>query len=296
MKTHSLPLRVVLIALLFGTAAHARTLDRVMAVVGTEPILESEVETRLALIKKSPVYSNILGLDPKVIDTNAVLNMMIEEKILASVTEEMKATVSDVDVQKQVDSIARSNNITRKQLEDSLRKEGIPFDAYANNIRMQLQKRAVFERELRAAGSIGETELKSLYLKKASKEFEVTLLEAPKAKQAGIMKSFQGGTEKWDTLSKKYPTTELGWVNPSTLKAPLGKAVGSSQAGQLIGPHKVGKISALVYIASERVGSDEEFDKVKDQLSAELQALAYQDRFQSWLEAKKKEMHIVVNK
>ena len=296
MKTYSLPLRIFFFSLFIATSANATTLDRVMAVVGTEPILQSDVEGRLALIKKSPVYSNILGLNPKDIDADAVLNMMIEEKILASVTEEMKAPVSDTDVQKQVDSIARQNNITRKQLEASLRNEGIPFDAYANNIRMQLQKRAVFERELRAAGSIGETELKSLYMQKASREFELILLEVPKAKQASVVKSFKDGSEKWDTLSKKYSTTELGWVSTANLKASLAKAVASSKTGQLIGPHQVGKVSALVYVSSERVGSDEEFEKVKEQLSGELQAQSYQERFQAWLEAKKKEMHIVVNK
>jgi peptidyl-prolyl cis-trans isomerase SurA len=266
-----------------------------MAVVGTEAILESDVDDRLTLIKKSPVYSSILGIDAKTVDASGVLDMMIEEKILAAVTDEMKATVSDVDVQKQVDSIARQNNITRKQLEGSLKSEGIPFDAYANNIRMQLQKRTIFERELRAAGGVGDTELRQLYMKRATREYELILLEAPKAQQSAVLKSFRN-QDDWTQLAKKYPTTELGWVSPSNLKAALAKAVTGAKAGQLIGPHQVGKVSALIYIAGERVGSDEEFEKVKDQLAGELQAQDYGNRFKSWIEAKKREMHIVVNK
>jgi parvulin-like peptidyl-prolyl isomerase len=295
-KTHSLPLRFSFFLVFLAFQAQAKTLDRVMAVVGTEPILQSEVEDRLSLIQRSPVYSNILGLNPKSVDQGSVLEMMIEEKILAAVTDEMKATVADVDVQKQVDSIAKSNNITRKQLEASLKSEGIPFEAYANNIRMQLQKRTIFDRELRAAGGVGENELRNLYQKRAMREFELILLEAPKAQQASTLKSFKEGSSSWSELSKKFPTTELGWVQPSSLKASLAKAVVSAKGGQLIGPHQVGKVSALIYVAAERVGSDEEFEKVKDQLSGELQAQNFGSRFASWLEAKKKEMHIVVNK
>ncbi|MEO5668724.1 MAG: hypothetical protein ABIR96_11750, partial [Bdellovibrionota bacterium] len=222
--------------------------------------------------------------------------MMIEEKILAAVTDEMKAGVADADVQKQIDSIARQNSISRKQLETSLAKEGIPFEAYANNIRMQLQKRTIFERELRAVGGVGDTELRNLYQKRASREFALVLLEAPKTQQVGIQKSFAAGKAPWQDLSKKYPTTDLGWVAPSSLKAPLAKAVLASKGGQLIGPYKVGKVAALIYVAGERVGSDEEFDKMKEQLSGELQAQNFGTRFQSWIEAKKKEMNIVVNK
>lgn len=267
-----------------------------MAVVGTEPILQSEVEDRLTLIQKSPVYSNILGLNPKTVTSESVLEMMIEEKILVAVTDEMKASVSDADVLKQVDSIAKQNNISRQQLETSLKSEGIPFDAYASNIRMQLQKRTIFERELRAAGGVGEAELRSAYLKRAGKEFELVMLQVPSAQQAGIRKSFKGTPAEWDALSKKHPTTELGWIQPTSLQPSLAKAVRASKAGSLIGPHRVGKISALIYVASERIGSDEEFEKVKDQLAGEVQSQNFGERFKSWLETKKKEMHIVVNK
>jgi len=295
-KIASLSLYFFVYSFLIAPTAFAKTLDRVRAVVGTEAILQSEVEDRLLLIRKSPVYSNILGIDPKTVDESAVLDLMVEEKILSSVIEEMKATVSDVDVQKQVDSIARQNNITRKQLEASLKGEGIPFEAYAANIRMQLQKRTIFERELRSTGGVGDTEVKNLYLKRATRDFDLVLLEAPATQHAAILRDFKAGTRTWDVLAKTYRTTELGWVQPSNLKAPLGKAVAASKGGQLIGPHKVGNISALVYVAGERVGSEEEFERVKEQLASELQARNFGDRFASWIDAKKKEMHIVVNK
>jgi parvulin-like peptidyl-prolyl isomerase len=273
----------------------SKSLDRVRAVVGTSPILQSEVEDRHSLIKNSSVYSNILGINPQNFSENDVLDLMIEEQIVATVTEELNAAVSDADVQKQIESIAKQNNLSRDQLIASLKNEGIPFDAYARNIRTQLQKRAIIERELRANANVSDAELRNEYYKRAKNEFDLVILEVPPKQQKEILASFSSGAIKWDELSKKFPTTELGWIQPANLKKDLAAAIEKSSSGSLIGPHKVGQKSALIFISAERKGSDEEFESVKGQLLAELQTLSFNNRFRAWLDGKKKSMQIIVN-
>lgn len=276
-------------------ALASKPLDRVRAVVGTSPILQSEIEDRHSLIKNSSVYSNILGIDPKNLSENDVLDLMIEEQIVAAVTEELNAAVTDADVQKQIESIAKQNNLTRDQLTGSLKNEGIPFEAYARNIRTQLQKRAIFERELRANANVSDAELRNEYYKRAKSEYDLVILEVPAKQQKEVLASFSSGSIKWDELSKKFPTTELGWIQPANLKKDLAAAIEKSSSGSLIGPHKIGQKSVLVFVSAERKGSDEEFEAVKGQLSAQLQSLTFNDRFRTWLDGKKKSMQIIVN-
>lgn len=264
--------------------------------MGTTPILQSEVEDRHSLIKSSPVYSSITGIDPKKLDENDVLEMMIDEQIISVVTDELNASVNDADVQKQIDSIAKQNNVNREQLMASLKTEGIPFDAYAYNIRTQLQKRAIFERELRASGAVSDAELRTEYYKRAKSEYDITLLEVPSKTQKSVLQSFSKREVKWEDISKKYPSTELGWIQPESLKKELASAISKASTGELIGPYKVGSKSALIFIAAERKGSDEEFEAVKGQLAAQTQSISFNDRFKTWLDAKKKSMQIVINK
>lgn len=286
----------LLFFVLLSPLSYSKELDRVRAVIGSTPVLQSDVENRLNLIKSSPVYSNILGLDSQKIQEDGILDLIIEEQIITAVTEELNAPVADVDVQKQIDQIAKQNNISRDQLLASLKSEGIPFEAYASNIRNQLQKRAIFERELRSSNALSEAELRKEYYKMAKSEYELLVLEAPSRDHKKILDSFQKRESKWDDLNKKYPTTELGWIQPENLKSDLAQAIAKSSTGELIGPYKVGERMALIFVSAERRGSDEEFETVKERLAAQLQSVSFNDRFRAWLDSKKKTMQIVVNK
>ena len=278
----------------FSEPVSARSLDRILAVVGSTPILQSDVKQRSSLIKSSAAYSNILGLGPKAGSPQKVLEMMIEEEVIAAASSEIDINISDTDVNKQIDSIARQNKIKRTQLVASLKQEGIPFDAYARNIKLQLQKRGIMERELRGQGGHSDSDLRKLYQERAMREYQIVLLDVPKNKQGQLKKDFKPAD--WDTVAIKYPTQDLGWVAASNLKKNLSSALRKSKTYSLIGPFNFGKTSQLVYIRGERFGSEEEFQKVKGQIAAGLQAKNAESRFNTWLETKKKEMHIVVNK
>ncbi len=278
---------------LSSTNAQAKVIDRILAVVGNQPILQSDLDARLKLLKKSKAYSNILGLDPKTIKEDSILQMMIEEEIISAVSQELELSVTDVDVNKQIDSIAHQNRINRDQLLQSLKSEGIPFESYALNIRLQLQKRGIIERELRGATNVDEADLRKTYQEQASREYQIVLLDVPKKQQGSIQKSFD--PDNWDELALKYPTQDLGWVASNNVKQNLADALKRAKINSLIGPMDIGGKTQLIFVRAERLGSEEEFQSIKGQLAAVTQSKNVESRFESWLQNKKKEMHIVVN-
>lgn len=293
-KPHSLLLFLLIFTVGFSTSGvNAKVIDRILAVVGNQPILQSEMESRLTLIQKNPSYSNILGLNPKNASAQSVLNMMIEEEVVNSVSKELEISVSDVDVNKQIDSIAHQNRIDRDQLVQSLKNEGIPFEAYARNIRLQLQKRGIIERELRGASNIDETALRKEYQERASREYQIILLDVPKKDQVKTQKAF--APSQWDELALKYPTQDLGWVAANNIKLNVADALKRAKINSMIGPIEIGGKKQLIFVRAERIGSEEEYQSIKGQLAAVTQSKNIESRFDAWIENKKKEMHIVVN-
>ncbi len=278
----------------FAPVVNAKVIDRILAVVGTEPILQSDLDSRVRLLNKSAAYSNILGLDKDAKAPSNVLKMMIEEKIISAASEELDISVSDLDVNKQIDSIAHQNKIDRSQLASSLKNEGIPFEAYARNIRLQLQRRGIIERELRGGSAVDDAALRKLYQENAAREYQIVLLDVPAKLQNQIRDNFN--PNQWDDLALKYPTQDLGWVASNNIKKNLSDVLKKSKINALAGPLMVGGKKQLIFVRGERIGSEEEFQQVKGQLSAMAQSKSIESRFDAWLEGKRQEMHIVVNK
>lgn len=271
-------------------------MDRVVAVVGDQPILESEIQKLKEQVKTSSVLAGIYRVDPKNVSDKSVLNWMLEEKIVHAAVKDLDVTVSDTEVDTQIASIAKQNNLTIDQLQSSLKREGVPFDVYKRNIRAQLERRNIFDRELRRGGGTSESDLRQVYEKKARPELEVLVIGADNAKELQKIKT-EIATAK--PLSKdveaKYSTDSLGWVSPDSLDTKVAKALMHSQVGDVVGPLPVGGKSRLLFVAGRRVGSEEEFQKIKGSLAQESQASDYEQRFAAWLERKKTEMHIVMN-
>ena len=91
---------VFLIALLAGTASRAQTLDRIIAVVDEEVILQSELEAQLQFFAlNNRVDPSTPGL------RDQVLESMITERLIIAKAREDSVTVTDEEVQKQLDMV-----------------------------------------------------------------------------------------------------------------------------------------------------------------------------------------------
>lgn len=297
MKAFSLVAIGVCLLPLFGQDISAKTLvDRVVAVVGDEPILQSDLDRLKGQIKSSAALASIYKVPQNQVSDTAVLKWMLEEKIVHAAVRDMDMPVADSEVDGQIASIAKQNNMTLEQLSGSLKHEGVPFDVYKRNIRAQLERRNVFDKELRRGGGVSEADIRRIYEQKAKPELNLFFIQGDSAKALQKTKADIAKTNmSLKNIQAQYDVEEFGWTSPDTLDEKVAKAVSSAQAGQVVGPVSLGGKPLLVFVAGRRVGSEDEFQKAKNSLSQEAQAEDYEKRFVSWLERKKAEMHIVMN-
>lgn len=146
MSNRDLFLRSFLLALRFvcflafclsGLRSAEAAVDRIVAVVEDEVILESELEKKLAGIKHN-LSQNNTPLPPDEILTRQVLERLIVDKIQVHLAEKSGLRIDDETVRQAVLKIAENNHMTPEQLRDSLRQEGISYADFIEQIRGEM--------------------------------------------------------------------------------------------------------------------------------------------------------------
>lgn len=149
--------------------ADERLLDKVIALVNSEPILYSEVEEQLALLVASR------RLDPNdstmVVEARKqVLEQLIEERIIVDYAQKQGINVTDDQISPQVEAAIqeakdRIGDDTRFQAE--LARQGLTLDALRERYRTEMRKEAmaqrIIEREIRSKVKITDTDVDTFF-------------------------------------------------------------------------------------------------------------------------------------
>jgi peptidyl-prolyl cis-trans isomerase SurA len=113
------------------------TVDRIVAVVEDDVILASELQKKMDGIKQSLAQSNT-QLPPDEILARQVLERLILEKIQMHLADKAGIRVDDETLRQAVQQIAQRNNLTPEELRASLRREGIEYTDFIEQIRGEI--------------------------------------------------------------------------------------------------------------------------------------------------------------
>jgi peptidyl-prolyl cis-trans isomerase SurA len=117
--------------------ARAGDVDRIVAVVEDDVILESELDRKVAAIKRSLAQNNT-PLPPGDILARQVLERLIIEKIQLHMAEKSGIRVDDETLRQAVLQIAQRNNMNPEELRNSLHREGIEYRDFVEQIRGEI--------------------------------------------------------------------------------------------------------------------------------------------------------------
>src|SRR5579885_2861586 len=142
-----LPAALLSIAGLALTATvHAQTrdlatqgdlLDRIAAVVNDGVVLESEVDSQMALVSER-LKQEKLELPPDNVLRRQVLDRLIMQQIEMQQAARAGIKVSDEQLNDALQEVAQRNNIKLAQLPEALAAQGIDYAAYRDTMRKEL--------------------------------------------------------------------------------------------------------------------------------------------------------------
>lgn len=124
-----------------------RELDRIVAVVNSDVITESELQQRVHTVALN-LRRQQIDLPPMDELRRQVLERLITERAISQRAKQTGIRVDDQMVNASIEQIARQNNITVEELRQKLSADGVAFSAFRNEIRDEITTQRLREREV----------------------------------------------------------------------------------------------------------------------------------------------------
>lgn len=146
---HGLTLLLTMAMMALSVTAHAerKVLDRVVAIVDDDVILQTELDARVNTIV-GRLSAQGTGLPPRQLLEERVLDQLISESIQLQMAAQMGMRISDNELNETLNNIARSNNLTLAQFEDQLAEEGVTYQQAREQIRNEMLSSRVQQRRV----------------------------------------------------------------------------------------------------------------------------------------------------
>lgn len=245
---------VAVVILSFGSAAHAQSLDRVIAVINDDVITRLELENRLTGLD-AEIKTKGGDSPPRDVLRKQMLQKMINDKLQLQTAMRMGLKVSENALDEAVMSVARNNKLTLRQLREALAAEGIPYALFRDSINTQMLINQIYTRLIRNRVVITEEELDGYIAngggKADAREYDIShilvrvaegaspeKLDIGRNKAKSIVSRIQRGmdfAEAAATYSEAPDAAQggrLGWRTPDQLPELFSDALGKIDVGR----------------------------------------------------------------
>jgi peptidyl-prolyl cis-trans isomerase SurA len=275
--------------------AQARVVEKIVALVGDDIILQSEVEDRAAPLMAE--ISAIANPTEREARTNAVrrevLERLIDDQLLAQQATELKLTVGNDEIDRAIAQIKKDYGLTDEQLRDELRKQGLSMAAYRTNTKKEILKYRVINIAVGSKINVGDSEVQSYYerhLKSANVQMRAshifiaipegadnaTVVEREKLAKSLLARAQQG--EDFAKLAREYSEDagtraeggDLGFIGRDILPKPLEELIFSMHVGDIRGPVRADRGYHVIKLVDKRVKDAKPLVEVQDDIRIRL--------------------------
>jgi parvulin-like peptidyl-prolyl isomerase len=304
--------------LLLPQLASAKLVDRVVAVVNDEIILDSELELFTAPNLRNPVDLDTTE-GQKLFDTmkRKYLDRLIESRLIAQQAADLKLSVTSDEVDRAIEEVKHQNNIDDAAFAEALKGQGFTMEAYRKNLKKQILELKVINTAVRSRVSVSEEEVKTAYHQSdrqyagerlahlreivllVPKDASSELVEKKRGLAARILSEAQGGHRPFKELAKAYSEADskaeggdLGFVQAGSLVDALGEVVRTMDPGDVRGPIRTAQGFSVLELVEWKSGNLKPYDEVKDQLKRQLYDQQVEKATASWVKELRKRAHV----
>lgn len=303
-----------------GLIASAKPVDKIVAIVNDQIITSSDVDKfRKRLNGSGLVDDALLKLnDTQTLmkDRNALLNHLIDEKIIDSEVKRKNMEVTIERVEQEIRNIAKGNGISRQQLQDALKAKGVSISQYQDFIKTSLERQGLIEREVTNKIRISDEDISSFYLSKkgasGAQIFEYTLAHivfSPKTggdeaavKRAQVVEEKLKNGQSFEKMAEQFSEDPnftkgglLGTFKAGEMLTEIDEAVRKMSPGEISSVVKTSNGYHLIKILKRTLISDPKLDEQREDIRRNLYADAFKRQFRLWLNQKRDDSFIKVN-
>jgi peptidyl-prolyl cis-trans isomerase SurA len=129
------------------TAPEIVEIDRIIAVVNNDVIVQSEMLTRMRVVIEQLENSGVPA-PPRDVLEKQVLEQLILDRLQMQIADGTGIRIDEETLNRQIADIARQNNLTLREFRDILERDGFVFATFREEIRKELIKTRVQQRQI----------------------------------------------------------------------------------------------------------------------------------------------------
>jgi peptidyl-prolyl cis-trans isomerase SurA len=307
--------------LFLAGALHAELVDRVVAIVNNDIILQSDLNQTLAVIGSTldeQGYSRSQRLQILKEQRGKILEQLIYDKLTDQQVKQHKIKIGDDEVDAAIERMRNLNRLSEDELRRQLELEGISYDDYRKQIKERMLRARLVNREVKSKIVITDEDVQSYYKAHADKygvhtkyELSHILIKVPPPADADAKKDalarinhvydgLQRG-ESFEELARKYseaPSAErsgsLGIFDIAILSDQIKQALKGLEAKQYTKVVDTDQGYQIFYVQSVNQAGGQGIEEVRSEIQEKLFSDVVDRKFNEWIKELRQRSHIQV--
>jgi peptidyl-prolyl cis-trans isomerase SurA len=242
-------------ALLLSASAHAAELDRIIAVVDEDVVMQSELDEQAARVRDA-LRQQQTEMPPTTVLERQVLERLVLEKIQIQVAAQAGIKVTEKELNRAVADIAKRNKLELPQFEKIIESEGISFSRFREQISQQIVIAKLRHEEVENRVKVSEQEIENFLRNQATEsesELEYKLshilvtipsgaseaeLKAARDKADDALRRIDAGEDFGDVAlrvsdgQQALEKGDLGWRKGAEIPSLFADAVSNMKVGE----------------------------------------------------------------
>ena len=306
--------------LLLPNPTRGEIVERIVAVVNSDVITLSELEEAGKQLFEQVKQSSLPEEREEKLRKarGAVLDQLIESKLLEQEIKNKKVEVTERDVDAAIEQIKQQNQVNEDELKAILAKDGITLSAYRRRLQDEIGKMRLISREIKSKIVIEEEELRKNYqdhLARFTDPAEVKVqqiffaipqyatgeqIASVRKESLAILERARHG-EDFAELARKYsqgPEAReggvLGFFKHKELRPEMEEVAFKLQTGEVSELIKSPEGLHILRVLERKGGEPKPFVEVQSQLRDEVMQAESERQFREWMKALKAKAYIEI--
>jgi len=306
-----------------GGVSATETVDRVVAVVNEDIIRLKELNVAFQPVAQE-VYAKNYG-DSKEQEIlyekrTEVLNRLIEETLVDQAVQKRGISVSSAEIDNALENIKSMNSFTDDDLRGYLSMNGMDMETYRNEIRQQILRSKLVNREVKANIVITDEEIRDYYESHPEKyekkpKYHLKNIYVPHAEDAGAPAGRTGRDKiseamaelnkgrAFESVAREYSESgnasnggDLGSFVLNDLRKDLKPVIKALQAGETSSIVETEQGFQIFYLKEIVKAPAKPFDAVADDIRSILYEQAVDEKFDEFLSSLRNASHIEITR
>ena len=307
------------------TSASSKVIESIVAIVNDDIITHTNTLEYKKKLRGNQFLDDTLVVNPSELLENPkmLITHMVDEKLMDTEVKKQNLSVTEERIEQEVQKIARSNRVSKRQLLQALKRENISFQDYKQFLKTKLERQALIERVIIPYIQISDEDIANYYYTRLQKgnskkapqfkynihhilfswgsreQKDIQMAQSQANKAHSLLKSgtnFESLTEKYN--KDKNPLISggsLGTFKSNELMVSFNAAVQSLKIGQFSQIVKGHNGFHVLRLTNKILIENPNLTKRRPEIHNALYQEAFRKRLSLWLDQKRHQSFIKIN-